>query len=113
MYYKYRYLLELARGMNPMAALVLSGIIPRTYEDEHMLNNRMNVNGAMEQLAEELPGVYMFRTYKAVALDKTLWADPIYYAKDGLHVNELGTGALWDSINGNIITLKGKVKKNM
>ena len=76
-----------------------------------MLEKRMVVNRAMEDLANELWGVYFFRTYKAVTYDGSLWADPDFFAVDGLHVNELGTWALWNSLNGNIITLKGKVKE--
>ena len=112
MYHKFKHLLLLARSMNPGAALVLSEILPRTYEDEGMLHRRMGVNQAMEQLAEELWGVYYFRTYKAVTQVGSLWADPKFFAMDGLHVNELGTWALWKSINGNIITLKGKIKEH-
>lgn len=112
LYMIYKRLLTLVRRENHSAALVLSEIIPRTYENRNQLNKRMAVNRAIEHLCKQTYGAYFFRTYRAFIKEGTLRGDPIYYAQDGLHLGRMGTRAMWDSINGNIIILKGKLARN-
>ena len=113
MFEAYKKLVYLTRSQNSRAAIVISEIIPRTYEDQEGLNKRMFVNRAIEYLAKHEQEVYFFRTYRAFTYGLTLWADRKFFARDGLHLNRTGTRALKGSLNGNIITLKGKLREAM
>lgn len=106
----YNYLLKLIRRGNPSAAIVLSEIVPRTYENENQVNQRMDINRIIEQVVRIQDfRCYFFRSYRALTIKGSLHADEQYYAIDGLHLNMRGTSKLRASINGNIVTLKGKI----